>query len=265
MQKVTFGDSLPGLETGDKTLPAIIVVQEWWGVSPNIVGMLSIAQSPCATLLTSHRLPEPAELATQIASHGFRVLIPDLYKGKIGVDAEEASHLMGALDFKGACKEIASAASYLLATGSSKVGITGFCMGGALTLASMAEGAEVVAGAPFYGIPDARYFDVTKITKPVLFQSGEKDNMKGFSDPVSVNALEEKMKSAGGLIDLHIYPSGGHGFMNILTSVGEEYLAKVGQPIPVKAEAELALERLVKFFTTHLSVHMAPLNEEAEE
>ena len=172
---------------------------------------------------------------------------------------------MGALDFKAACHEIASAASYLLSTGSHKVGITGFCMGGALTLAAMSEGADVVAGAAFYGIPNAQYFDVTKITKPVLFQSGDKDNHKGFSDTSAVSALEEKMKSAGGQIECHVYPSAGHGFMNILTSVGVEFLQRVNQPIPDKAEAELAMERLIKFFTTHLSVHMAPLKEEGEE
>ena len=181
------------------------------------------------------------------------------------MDAEEASHLMGALDFKAACAEISSAASYLLSTGSPKVGITGFCMGGALTLAAMSVGADVVAGAPFYGVPNAAYFDVSSITKPVLFQSGEKDNHKGFSDPDAVYALEEKIKSAGGQIEVHIYPSAGHGFMNVLTSVGVEFLQKVNQPIPDKAEAELAMERLIKFFTTHLAVHMASLTEEGEE
>ena len=238
MHKISFGDSLPGLELGEKSLPAIIVIQEWWGVSPNIV-----------------------ELATQIASHGFRVLIPDLYKGKIGVDAEEASHLMGALDFKAAVGEIKAAAHYLKSTGSPHVGITGFCMGGALTLAAMSEGSEFVAGAPFYGIPNAQYFDVTKIKAPILAQFGAKDSLKGFSDVAAAENLEEKIKSAGGQIEVHIYPSAGHGFMNALTSVGEEFLNRVKQPMPDMAEAELAMERLVKFFTTHLAFHLAPLAE----
>lgn len=33
------------------------------------------------------------QLATTLSSHGFRCLVPDLYKGKVGVDAEEASHV----------------------------------------------------------------------------------------------------------------------------------------------------------------------------
>ena len=56
-------------------------------------------------------------------------------------------------------------------------------MGGALTLAALADGAAIDAGAPFYGIPDARYFDVTKIKAPISAQFGDLDGYKGFSDP----------------------------------------------------------------------------------
>jgi len=136
---VTFGKSgLPGYEVGDKALPAVIIIQEWWGVT-----------EACK------------EIAGIISDHGFRVLIPDLYKGKSTVEAEEAAHLMGALDFKAAVGEISEACEYLKATGSPKVAIAGFCMGGALTLAAASEGVAVCAAAPFYGIPDARYFDRT--------------------------------------------------------------------------------------------------------
>jgi hypothetical protein len=33
------------------------------------------------------------EVAELFAAQGLRVLVPDLYKGKLGVDAEEASHV----------------------------------------------------------------------------------------------------------------------------------------------------------------------------
>lgn len=49
------------------------------------------------------------------------MLVPDLYKGKVGVDAEEASHLSDGLDFKQATEEIKSAASWLRQTGAPKV------------------------------------------------------------------------------------------------------------------------------------------------
>ena len=49
------------------------------------------------------------------------MLVPDLYKGKVGVDAEEASHLSDGLDFKQATEEIEVAASWLRETGAPKV------------------------------------------------------------------------------------------------------------------------------------------------
>ena len=81
MEKITFGDAaVPGYERGEKTAPAVIVLQEWWGVTKNITAQ-----------------------AERIASEGgYRVLIPDLYKGKLGLNVEEAHHLMSNLDWPAA-------------------------------------------------------------------------------------------------------------------------------------------------------------------
>lgn len=75
---------------------------------------------------------------------------------------------MGALDFNAAVKELAAAVAFLKAEGSPQVGLTGFCMGGALTLAAASKGVEVKCIQPFYGIPPKEHFDVTAITVPVL-------------------------------------------------------------------------------------------------
>ena len=81
MEKVTFGDaSIPGYECGDKSAPAVVVLQEWWGVTETIKR-------------------QALKLHTD---GGFRVIVPDLYKGELGVDAEEAHHLMTNLDWGGA-------------------------------------------------------------------------------------------------------------------------------------------------------------------
>ena len=109
--------------------PAVIVVQEWWGLNE-----------------------EHIKKAQKIAESGkLRVLVPDLYKGKIGVEAEEANHLMSELDFPTAIQEICTAAQWLKHTGAPAVGVTGFCMGGALALCALQACDEIVAGAPFYG------------------------------------------------------------------------------------------------------------------
>ncbi|KAI8464411.1 MAG: dienelactone hydrolase family-domain-containing protein [Monoraphidium minutum] len=178
MDKVAFGEGLPGYEAGPKAAPGIIVLQEWWGVTDII-----------------------KDQALMLSKEGFRVLVPDLYKGKVGVDAEEASHLMNHLDFKAAVAEMKAAADYLRSTGSSKVGAVGFCMGGALTFAA-AQHAGVDCAAPFYGIPDPAICQPDAIKVPVQAHFGKLDALQGFSDPASIAAVYEKMKAAGCDVDL---------------------------------------------------------------
>ena len=95
LEAVKFGSDIPGYIVGDKGKPAVILIQEWWGVTDGI-----------------------KEKAVKVAEKGnYRVLVPDLYKGKVGVDVEEASHMMGSLDFPNAVKEIQEAASFLKSEG----------------------------------------------------------------------------------------------------------------------------------------------------
>ena len=93
--------------------PAIVVIQEWWGLNDQI-----------------------RREADRLADCGYLALVPDLYHGKSAVVEEEAHHLMQGLDFGSAvAQEIRGAVDYLRAH-ASKVGIVGFCMGGALTMLS---------------------------------------------------------------------------------------------------------------------------------
>lgn len=60
--------------------------------------------------------------AKEIGEMGnFVTLVPDLYRGKIGKDNEEAGHIMANLDWVGAVKDIKGAAQYLLSNGCIKV------------------------------------------------------------------------------------------------------------------------------------------------
>src|SRR6266850_7501747 len=94
--------------------PGVVVIQEWWGLNDQIKGV-----------------------ASRFADAGYRALVPDLYRGKLGLDAKEAEHLMTNLNFGDAAgQDVGGAVQYLKSTGSQTVGVTGFCMGGALTLLS---------------------------------------------------------------------------------------------------------------------------------
>ncbi|CAM6087649.1 unnamed protein product [Calypogeia fissa] len=176
---------------GSKGAPGIVVLQEWWGIDFEI---------------KNH--------ASAIAKKGYRALIPDLYRGKVGLDAAEAHHLMEGLDWQGAVKDIAASVKWLKENGSPKVGVTGFCMGGALSLASAVLVPGIDAAVAFYGTPNPGLADVSKVKVPVQAHFGEKDSTKGFSDLEAANALEEKLKASGVPSEVFIYPGQGHAFMN---------------------------------------------------
>ena len=156
------------------------------------------------------------------------VVVPDLYKGKIGVDKEEASHLMGEMDFARAAKEIGQVATHMKEDKKiEKVGTIGFCMGGALSLLGGCTSEDVDACVVFYGIPSG--FDVeANVTKPVLANFGELDNLDGFSSKKDALELEEKLKkcSAAATCEVILYPGVGHAFMNAKPDPYESFEAR---------------------------------------
>lgn len=230
MEKITFGTDIPGYVYGPADAANVIVLQEWWG-----------------------HTEELEQQAMALSKRGgYRVLIPDLYKGNVGVTAEEAGHLMNSLDWPAARDEMSEAVKYLSGNGK-KVGVTGFCMGGALALIA-AQHSGVAAAAPFYGVPEEGICQLEKIQVPVLMQFGKEDDHKGFSDPEAANKAYEKMKSAGVDVELHMYDDVGHAFMNGFTDRSKEVMKELGFPRPDNIEAiqSKAWERLLAFFEKHV-------------
>src|SRR5260370_18163395 len=113
---------------------AVVVIQEWWGVNAQIRGV-----------------------ADRLASAGYIALVPDLYRGKSTVEAEEAHHLMTGLNFGDAASQDVRGAVQFLKTRSGKVGLTGFCMWGALTLPALSISPEAAAAVVWYGCPPLQY------------------------------------------------------------------------------------------------------------
>ncbi|XP_052286659.1 protein usf-like isoform X6 [Dreissena polymorpha] len=195
----------------------LVVLQEWWGMNEQIIA----------------RGKELAEMGN------FVTLVPDLYRGKVAKDHEEAGHLSGSLDWAGAIEDIRGAALFLMGKGCRKVGVTGYCMGGALSIASAALVGELSAAAPFYGIPKAERCDVKTIIIPIQAHFGELDTIAGFSAPADARAFEAAMKGKKDF-ELFMYPA-GHGFTNSNNKANYN-----------KESADLALSRTVKFMARHL-------------
>lgn len=203
--------------------PGVVVIQEWWGLNDQIRGV-----------------------ADRLAGRGYRALVPDLYRGKSTVEAEEASHLMGALSFADAAQQdVAGAIQHLKDTGSPKVGVTGFCMGGALTLLTLVFVPAADAGVVWYGYPPLDFVKADEITVPLLGHFATDD----VPFPIAgVDALEAKLKAAGVRYTFHRYAA-QHAFANETQVEGRKLLPVLGYD---PAAAALAWERTDAFFDQHL-------------
>lgn len=168
--------------------PAVVVIQEWWGLDDQIKAV-----------------------ADQLAAAGYRALVPDLYRGKLALEAKEAEHLMGDLNFGDvAAQDIRGAVQYLKKTGSPKVAVTGFCMGGALTLLSAVNVPELDASVVWYGYPPLEYIDASKIQKPLQAHWALHDE---FFPIAGVDRLENNLKAAKVLYTFYRYDA-KHAFTN---------------------------------------------------
>lgn len=201
--------------------PGLVVVQEWWGLNDQIRGV-----------------------ADRFAAAGYVALVPDLYRGKSTVAAEEAEHLMTNLNFGDAAGQDVRGAAKYLKSRCAKVGLTGFCMGGALTLLGLCNVPEIDAGVVWYGYPPLEYVDAGAIRVPLLghFATGD------VPFPIAgVDALEAKLRAAKVDFEFHRYQA-QHAFANE-TQVGANKLPITEyQP----EAAALAWERTVAFFDRHL-------------
>ena len=201
--------------------PGIVVIQEWWGLNNQIKGV-----------------------ADRFAAAGYRALVPDLYRGKVAVEAKEAEHLMTNLDFGDAASQDVRGAVQHLKGQSRKVGVTGFCLGGALTLLAAVNVPEADAGVVWYGFPPLDYVDASKIKAPLLGHYAIED----VPFPIAtVDLLEQKLRAANVRFEFHRYQA-KHAFANE-TLVGDRKLpiAEFNPPA-----AELAWKRTIEFFDRHL-------------
>ena len=201
--------------------PGVVVIQEWWGLDDEI-----------------------KNIANRLAKAGYRALVPDLYRGKLALEANEAEHLMNDLNFgDAASQDIRGAVQYLKSTGSNKVAVTGFCMGGALTVLSAGLVPECDGTVVWYGYPPLEYVDASAIKKPMLGHWALHDDFFSIS---GVDQLEEKLKSTGVKYDFQRYDA-KHAFANPKSD------SRGLPPLQYNpAAADLAWERTMTFLKSTL-------------
>ena len=218
------GKSVPGYLAEPKagaSAPGMVVSQEWWGLNDQIKGV-----------------------ADRLAGDGYRALVPDLYRGKVTLDRKEAEHLMTGLNFSDAAgQDVRGAVQYLKAK-SPKVGVTGFCMGGALTILSAVNIPEADALVCWYGYPPLEYVDPSKIRAPLMGHFAIDD----VPFPIAkVDELEKKLRGAGVKFEFYRYKA-THAFANE-TRVGKNVLPTAEYS---PENAKLAWQRTLAFFDLSL-------------
>lgn len=220
------GQTVKGhLAEAAQPLGAVVVIQEWWGLNDQIRGV-----------------------AQRFAEAGFTALVPDLYRGKSTVEAEEAHHLMTGLNFgEAAQQDIRGAVQYLKGRnlGRGKVGVTGYCMGGALTVLASTMVPEMDAGVIWYGLPPLEYVDASKIKAPLQAHWATQD---GAFPIASVDGLEAKFKEANVCYEGFRYLA-HHAFANE-TAQGRNRIAITQYDA---AWAQIAWDRTMRFFGTTLA------------
>ena len=206
---------------GVKTqLPAVVVIQEWWGLNDHI-----------------------KDIAQRLAREGYAALAPDLYSRlgyKVTTDPAEAAKLMESLSSQAALRDLNAATKFLKQQpfiDGQRIGCVGFCMGGTFALIMAGHNSDLKASVVFYGkVPPIESFRY--LLSSVLYHYGAKD---GWVTKQEVERLQQGLQQYGKPGSVHIYPEAGHAFFN--DTRPEAYHPQ---------DAKLAWERTLQFFATHL-------------
>ncbi len=220
-QGVTIRALLVGAK-GVQKRPALIVVQEWWGLNEHI-----------------------KDVARRWANEGYVTIAPDLYSRlghAVTTSSNEAAKLMNTLKQEEGLKDLTSTVSYLRTlpeVDADRIGVTGFCMGGSYALMLPCITASIKAAVPFYGQVPNPDTPLQNLGCPVLYIYGEDD---GWITKADVRRLAEALKKYKKVGDIKTYPGAAHAFFN-------DTRKEVYKPV----EARDAWGRAVTFFRQHLN------------
>ncbi|MEO0559575.1 MAG: dienelactone hydrolase family protein [Bacteroidota bacterium] len=201
----------------DSLRPAVIVIQEWWGLNENIEAM-----------------------ARRLAGEGYVALAVDLYGGEVADTPDGAMALMQtAMGQEAALTDnLKQAHAFLTERGATHVGTIGWCFGGMWSLrTALALPDEIDASVIYYGRPVTDADALAALSMPVLAFFGGAD----ASIPLAtVEAFQNALTEADVQHEVEVYPGAAHAFAN---PSGQAYDA---------AAAEDAWTRTMAFFASNL-------------
>jgi carboxymethylenebutenolidase len=185
------------LPEGKGKHPAVIVIQEFWGLNEWVM-----------------------QQADNLAKQGYVALAVDLYRGKATADPAVAHELMRGMPEDRAMADLKAGFNYLAARADvdvSHIGSIGWCMGGGYSLALATSEPRLAAAVINYGRLVTDPATIAKINAPLLGNFGGDDQGISAAD---VNAFSKALQAAGKSGDMKVYEGAGHGFMNVNNSAG---------------------------------------------
>ena len=181
--------------------PGVLVIQEWWGLVPQIKGVCD-----------------------ELAKEGFTALAPDLYHGEVAehTEMDKAGQLMSSLPPDRAAQDMSAAVDFLLAhpeVRGDAIGVVGYCMGGMLSwIIAALQGTKIGAAVPYYGYPSGDSEpEWSGLAASVMAHLAENDD---YFPPSGAQALAEKLNATGKDVTIHVYEGTGHAFANETNALG---------------------------------------------
>jgi carboxymethylenebutenolidase len=196
--------------------PGVVVIQEWWGLAEQIKALVD-----------------------RFALAGFDALAPDLFNGVVVPyhDAERAAKEMMSLNFLDATEQTVRGAVQYLKRNGAKVGIAGFCMGGAVAIIGSAKIPELTAAVSFYGLPPEQAVKAADVKIPLQGHFANKDE---HITPAAVDTFEKALNAANKDAEFFRYDA-DHAFVNEQRMAAHDRQA-----------AELAWGRAIAFLNKRL-------------
>jgi carboxymethylenebutenolidase len=171
-------------------MPAILVVHENRGLNPHI-----------------------EDITRRFALEGFLTLSPDALSSLGGspADPEQAISMIKNLNMEETVKNFSAAAAYLRTHPQStgKVGVVGFCWGGAVANILAVQSTDIIAAVPYYGKQPPTE-DVVKIKAALLLHYAGLDERINQGIP----ELKEALVKNGVDYELYMYEGTEHAFNN---------------------------------------------------
>ncbi len=192
--KVRMFFAHPAINPAQKQkLPALIVIQEWWGVNDDI----------------QNRTKE-------LAQRGFYAVAVDLYDNQVTADPQKASELKSKLTNEAALVRLQTGLDLLdeeIKNGvvdAPRIGTIGWCMGGEQALLLSLADSRVKATALFYGPLVTDPEKLKKLQGPVLGVFGNDDKRPS---PDDVTAFKAALTQAAIKdVTIYTYDGVGHAF-----------------------------------------------------